>query len=71
MDQDIYKVCEQIRGANYFVSSYAKNSIEMWDNYRKEIINQELGYAEDLGLNSVRVFLHYQVYKKNHSPDIR
>ncbi len=66
MNKDIYKVCEQIRGANYYVSSYAKNSIEMWGNYQKEIIDQELGYAESLGLNSVRVFLHYQVYKKNH-----
>ena len=65
MSQDIYKVCEQIRGANY-VASYAKNPVEMWGNYQRKIIDEELGYAEDLGLNSLRVFLHYQVYKKNH-----
>ncbi len=65
MYQDIYKVCEQIHGANY-IPSYAKNFVEMWDNYQKEVINQELGYAENLGLNSVRVFLHYLVYQKDH-----
>ncbi len=65
MNQDIYKVCEQIRGANY-VPSYAKNPVEMWGNYQKKIIDEELGYAEDLGLNSLRVFLHYLVYQKDH-----
>ncbi len=65
MDKDLYKVCKQIYGANY-VPSYAKNPVDMWGNYQREVIDQELGYAEDLGLNSLRVFLHYQVYKKNH-----
>ncbi len=54
----------QIRGANY-VPSYASTSIAMWKNFDPQVMDRELGYAERLGLNSVRVFLQYVVYEND------
>lgn len=53
-----------IRGANY-VPSYAKNDVQTWLHYDHNIIDRELGYAEKLRLNSVRIFLQYLVYEDN------
>ena len=50
-----------MHGANY-VASYAATDVEMWLNYDRAVIDRELGYAERLGINSVRVFLQYHVY---------
>ena len=46
-------------GANY-VPSYAINQLEMWqaDTFDLQTIDRELGWAADLGMNSMRVFLH-------------
>ena len=46
-------------GANY-VPGYAINQLEMWqaDTFDLQAIDRELGWAADLGMNSMRVFLH-------------
>ena len=51
-----------VRGANY-VPSYATTDVEIWLNYNPEAIERELGYAEKLKLNSLRVFLQYLVWQ--------
>jgi len=47
-------------GFNY-VPRYAINQLEMWQQttFDAEIIDQELGWAAEIGFNSVRVFLHH------------
>lgn len=52
-----------MRGANY-VPSYAKNDVAIWMDYDSAVIDRELGYAEKLKLNTVRVFLQQAVYEK-------
>ncbi len=54
-----------IRGANY-VPSNAVNDTQFWEEFDLTTIDRELGFAECLGLNSVRVFLQYLVYE--HDP---
>jgi hypothetical protein len=43
-----------------FLPSTAINQLEMWqtDSWDPETIDRELGWAQSLGLNTVRVFLH-------------
>jgi hypothetical protein len=53
-----------IRGANY-VPSHATTSIRAWTTYDGAQIDRELGYAQRLGLNSLRVFLQYVVYEQD------
>jgi hypothetical protein len=50
-------------GCNY-VPYYAGNQLEMWqvDTFDVEILNQELQFAEDIGFNILRVFLHYLLW---------
>ena len=55
-----------IRGANY-VPSYATTDVEIWLHYDPDAIERELGYAEHLKLNSLRVFLQYLVWE--HDPE--
>ena len=52
-----------IRGANY-VPSYARNDVATWLDYEAAVIDRELGYAERLKLNTVRVFLQQAVFEK-------
>lgn len=54
-----------ILGSN-FIPSTAINQIEMWQesSYDPVTIDRELGYAEELGMNSMRVYLHYLVWKE-------
>jgi hypothetical protein len=56
-----------IRGANY-VPSFASTSVGAWKDYDAARIDRELGYAERLRLNSVRVFLSTVVYE--HDPGL-
>jgi hypothetical protein len=51
-------------GAN-FIPSTASNQLEMWqaDTFDPTTIDRELGLAEGLGMNTVRVFLHYLVWR--------
>jgi len=54
----------QIRGVNY-VPSYARNDLQIWNEFDAETIDRELGYAEKLKLNTVRVFLQYVIYEQD------
>ncbi|MBV9295578.1 MAG: 1,4-beta-xylanase [Acidobacteriaceae bacterium] len=46
-------------GSNY-IPSYAANELEMWqaDTFNPQRIDTELGWAEGIGMNTMRVFLH-------------
>src|SRR3569833_360348 len=54
-----------INGAN-FTPSTAINQLEMWqaDTFDPTTIDRELGYAESIGFNAMRVFLHSVVWKE-------
>ncbi len=51
-------------GAN-FVPSNAINQLEMWqaETWSPKLIDKELGWAEKLGMNTMRVYLHDIPYK--------
>ena len=53
-------------GSNY-IPSYAVNEIEMWqaDTFDPKRIDQELGWAESIGLNTMRVFLHDLLWQQD------
>ena len=50
-----------------FAPSTAINQLEMWqaDTFDPVTIDRELGWAEDLGFNSVRVFLHHMLWEQD------
>jgi len=52
-----------MRGANY-VPSYARNDVAIWMDYDPAVVGRELGYAQKLRLNTVRVFLQQAVHEK-------
>lgn len=51
-------------GANY-TSSNAINQLEMWqaESFNPGLIDKELGYAEGIGMNVMRVFLHHLAWQ--------
>jgi len=53
-------------GSN-FVPSTAINQLEMWqrDTFDPTTIDRELGWAEDLGFTSMRVFLHHLLWEQD------
>jgi endo-1,4-beta-mannosidase len=53
-------------GAN-FIPSVAASPIEMWqpETFNSGMIERELGIAESVGMNSVRVFLNYLVWQRD------
>ena len=53
-------------GSN-FGPSTAINQLEMWqaDTFDPETIDRELGWAADLGFNSMRVFLHHLLWEQD------
>src|SRR5919199_5702505 len=53
-------------GSNY-VPAYAINELEMWqaDTFDSRRIDLELGWAEGLGMNTMRVFLHDLLWKQD------
>lgn len=59
-----YEGVEWPVGCDY-VPAYAGNQLQMWDGatWDAEAIDRELGWAEDLGFNSVRVFLHHKLWE--------
>ncbi len=63
-----YKNQPWIVGCN-FIPSTAENQLEMWqaETFDPATIDRELGYAESIGMNTVRVFLHYLVWQQNWS----
>lgn len=61
-----YKDQEWLVGAN-FTPSNAINQLEMWqkETYDSVTIDRELGWAEALGMNTVRVYLHDALYEQD------
>lgn len=53
-------------GSNY-VPATAINELEMWqaDTFDPERIDKELGWAESIGMNTMRVFLHDAIWEKD------
>ncbi len=53
-------------GCNY-IPSNAINQLEMWqaETFSPELIEKELGWAADLGFNTVRVFLHNLLWEQD------
>ena len=53
-------------GANY-APAYAINQLEMWqaETWDPAAIDKELGWAQDLGFNSMRVFLHHLLWEQD------
>jgi hypothetical protein len=53
-----------LRGCD-FIPSSAINQLEMWqaETFDTVTINRELGWAEELGLNSMRVYLHHAAWE--------
>lgn len=53
-------------GSNY-VSPNAINQLEMWqaETFDPQQIDKELGWAEGLGMNTLRVFLHDPLWKQD------
>ncbi len=59
-----YKQWGWLRGSD-FISSTAINQLEMWqeETFDTATINRELGYAEAIGLNCMRVYLHHVAWE--------
>jgi hypothetical protein len=55
-----------VNGAN-FTPSTAINQLEMWqaDTFDPQTIDSELGYAEGIGFNTMRVFLHSMAWQQD------
>lgn len=53
-------------GANY-IPSTAINQLEMWqaESFDPKRIDQELGWAENIGMNTMRVYLHDLLHKQD------
>jgi len=53
-------------GSNY-VPAYAVNELEMWqaETFDPKQIDTELGWAEGIGMNTMRVFLHDLLWKQD------
>src|ERR1700712_3633085 len=60
---DWYKQFPWIRGCD-FIPSTAINQLEMWqaDTFDSATINKELGWAENIGMNTMRVYLHHTAW---------
>ncbi len=57
-----------LRGSNFTPSS-AINQLEFWqeETFDSETINRELGWAADIGLNCMRVYLHHLAWEVDSS----
>jgi hypothetical protein len=55
-----------IRGSN-FIPSTAINQLEMWqkETFDPKTIDRELGFAESIGFNAMRVFLHHVAWQQD------
>jgi hypothetical protein len=63
---DWYAKQQWLVGANY-VTSTAVNQLEMWqsDTFDPVTIDRELGWAQSLGMNTMRVFLHDILWQRD------
>lgn len=61
-----YKNQPWLVGSNYAPNT-AINQLEMWqaDTFDPEVIDKELGWAEELGFNTMRVFLHDKLWEQD------
>ncbi len=61
-----YQAQPWLVGCN-FIPSTAINQLEMWqpETYDPDTIDRELGWAEQIGFNTVRVFLHDLVWSQD------
>lgn len=61
-----YKSWGWLRGSD-FIPSTAINQLEMWqaETFDTTTINRELGWAESIGLNSMRVYLHHAAWEQD------
>src|SRR5438046_6739837 len=61
-----------LAGSN-FIPSTAINQLEMWqaDTFDPATIDRELGWAESLGFNSIRVFLHHLLWEQDEQGFLR
>lgn len=59
-----YKKWGWLRGSD-FIPSTAINQLEMWqaETFDTATINRELGYAESIGMNIMRVYLHHAAWE--------
>src|SRR5688572_30691574 len=59
-----YKQWGWLRGSD-FIPSTAINQLEMWqaETFDTATINRELGWAESIGMNSMRVYLHHLAWE--------
>ena len=63
---DWHKKWGWLRGSD-FIPSTAINQLEMWqkDTFDPVTIDRELGYAEGIGMNSMRVYLHHAAWQQD------
>src|ERR1700733_2434644 len=63
---DWYESQPWLVGSNY-IPATAINELEMWqaDTFDPQQIDKELGWAEGLGMNTMRVFLHDLLWKQD------
>ena len=63
---DWYATQPWLLGCN-FIPSTAANQLEMWqaDTFDPATIERELGWAEGIGMNSVRVYLHDLLWQQD------
>ena len=61
-----------LAGSNY-ISSTAINQLEMWqpDTFDLPTIDRELGWAQGLGMNTMRVFLHNLLWQQDSAGFLR
>lgn len=61
-----YNTHKWMTGADY-IPSTAINQLEMWqaETFDSATINRELGWAENIGFNTMRVFLHSVAWKQD------
>nr|WP_214460520.1 cellulase family glycosylhydrolase [Flavihumibacter fluvii] len=66
--QSWYDRQKWIVGAN-FIPSSAINQLEMWqaDSFDTTTISKELGWARDIGFNTIRVYLHHKAWEADKS----
>ncbi|MFC4209875.1 glycoside hydrolase family 2 TIM barrel-domain containing protein [Pedobacter lithocola] len=61
-----YKKWGWLRGSD-FIPSTAINQLEMWQEatFDTATISRELGWAEGIGMNSMRVYLHHKAWQQD------
>lgn len=61
-----YSQHKWITGANY-IPATAINQLEMWqaESFDPATIDKELGWAQNIGFNTMRVFLHSVAWKQD------